>query len=62
MRKHTSVLCVETHLEGKMYSQNTRRVMKKRMENKKKLKAVIHYPCQKAKNDNIICSHTKTQV
>ena len=23
MRKHTSVLCVENHLEGKMYSQST---------------------------------------
>ena len=39
MRKHTTAMCVEHHLEGKMFSQNTRRLME--MESEKK--AVIHH-------------------
>ena len=37
--KNTTVMCVEHHLEEKMYSQNTKRLTK--IENKKK--AVIHH-------------------
>ena len=53
MRKHTTAMCVEHHLEGKMYSQITRRLMK--MESKKqssdppppakKQRIAEHYEC-----------------
>ena len=47
MRKHTSVIGVEHHLEGKMYSQNTRRLIK--MESKKKSMIHHHHPLPKSK-------------
>ena len=49
MKKHTTVMCVEHHLEGKMYLQNTRRLMK--MESEKK--AVIHHHHPPAKKQRI---------
>ena len=45
MRKHTTAMCVEHHLEGKMYLQNTRRLIK--MESEKKV--VIHHLLPKSK-------------
>ena len=47
MRKHTTVMCVEHHLEGKMYLQNTRRLMK--MESEKKAVIHHHHPLPKSK-------------
>ena len=49
MRKHTATMCADHVLEGKTCSQNTKRLMKKRIENEKKVKSVINHLLPKSK-------------